>query len=224
MINTADGPANQQDLYEILQVNQSADSLTIERVFRHLAKRFHPDNQETGDPERFGSLVEAFRVLSDPEERANYDARYDRVHTRQWEVLDQESAGDDVEADRRIRLGILSLLYAARRQDVRSPGIGIYELEQMLNCPEHHMQFHVWYLKENGWIQRLENGLFAITVGGVDKLVESELPWRRPGQGLLPKGAETQDEQPQSNGNHDAVSNGSKSGVELEEELAAKEA
>jgi DnaJ domain len=167
------------DYYEILQVNPSADGHTIERVFRHLAKRFHPDNQETGDAERFGVLVEAFRVLSDPAARVDYDARYERVRETQWQVLDQESAGDDVETDRRIRLGILNLLYATRRQDVLHPGLGTYELERTLGCPEHHMQFHIWYLKENGWIQRLDNGQYAITVKGVDNLVRTEIPWRK---------------------------------------------
>jgi curved DNA-binding protein CbpA len=181
------------DYYEILQVNQSADSQTIERVFRLLAKRFHPDNRETGDPERFNLVVEAFRVLSDPEERVNYDARYERLREHQWQVLDQESAGDDVEADRRIRLGILSLLYTTRRQDVHQPGLGTFELERLLGCPEHHMQFHMWYLKENRWIERMDNGKFAITVSGVDKLVETDIPWRQH-QALLPSGSEDSDD------------------------------
>jgi curved DNA-binding protein CbpA len=141
------------DYYEILQVNPRADAQTIERVFRHLAKRFHPDNPETGDPDRFALLLEAFRVLSEPEARLGYDARYERIREKQWQVLDQESAGDDVETDRRIRIGVLSLLYASRRQDVLNPGLGSYELERTLGCPEHHMQFHLWYLKENGWIE-----------------------------------------------------------------------
>lgn len=179
-----------QDYYEILQVNPSADGDTIERVFRHLAKRFHPDNKDTGDADRFNLIVEAFRVLSDPEARVDYDARYERIREQHWQVLDQESAGDDVETDQRIRLGILSLLYATRRQDVLHPGLGTYELERTLGCPEHHMQFHVWYLKENGWIERLENGQYAITVSGVDKLVQSEIPWRKvSGQPLLPGGS-----------------------------------
>jgi curved DNA-binding protein CbpA len=181
------------DYYEILQVNQSADSQTIERVFRLLAKRFHPDNRETGDPDRFNLVVEAFRVLSDPEERVSYDARYERIREHQWQVLDQESAGDDVEADRRIRLGILSLLYTTRRQDVHQPGLGTFELERLLGCPEHHMQFHMWYLKENGWIERMDNGKFAITVSGVDKLVETDIPWRHR-QALLPSGSDDSDD------------------------------
>ena len=177
------------DYYEILQVSPSADSHTIERVFRHLAKRFHPDNTETADPDRFNLVVEAFRVLSDPEARVHYDARHERIREHQWQVLDQQSAGDDVETDRRIRVGILSLLYATRRQDVRAPGLGTYELERTLGCPEHQMQFHIWYLKENAWIQRLDSGKYAITVSGVDKLVETDIPWRESGQRLLPSRA-----------------------------------
>ena len=161
------------DYYEILQVSPSADSHTVERVFRHLAKRFHPDNTETANPEA----------------RVHYDARHERIPEHQWQVLDQQSAGDDVETDRRIRVGILSLLYATRRQDVRAPGLGTYELERTLGCPEHQMQFHIWYLKENAWIQRLDSGKYAITVSGVDKLVETDIPWRESGQRLLPSRA-----------------------------------
>ena len=201
------------DYYEVLQVNPRADGPTIERVFRHLAKRFHPDNQETGDPDRFALLVEGFRVLSDPEARLAYDARYERIREKQWQVLDQESAGDDVETDRRIRLGVLSLLYASRRADVLNPGLGSYELERTLACPEHHMQFHLWYLKENGWIERLDNGKLAITVAGVDKLVQTDVPWRRPGQPLLPSGERgreaERDPQPQArNGAEDVAPKG----------------
>src|ERR1700734_3489023 len=36
------------DHYEILRLSHMADPETIERVYRTLARRFHPDNQETG--------------------------------------------------------------------------------------------------------------------------------------------------------------------------------
>lgn len=159
------------DHYEVLQVSPRADRDTVERVFRHLAKRFHPDNRESGDPERFRRLMEAFRVLSDPEQRAAYDARYERAREARWRIFDQETAVNDVEADRRTRVAILSALYAARRSDVDRPGMGILDLERLLGCPEEHMRFHIWYLKENGLIQRLENGMLAITAAGVDRVL-----------------------------------------------------
>jgi hypothetical protein len=176
------------DYYEVLQVSPAADWDTIERVFRHLAKRFHPDNADTGNADRFALVVEAYRVLSDPEERAAYDARHEAIRQSQWKLLDQDSAGNDVEADRRIRLGILSLLYSERRQDVDRPGLGVYEMERLLGCPEHHMKFHVWYLKANAWIERMDNGQYAITAAGVDKVAESDMPWRK-GPLMLPEGS-----------------------------------
>ena len=67
------------DYYELLQVSPTADIETIHRVYRLLAQRFHPDNQQTGNAGRFRQVSEAYNVLSNPEERA----RYDIVHAEQ---------------------------------------------------------------------------------------------------------------------------------------------
>jgi glycosyltransferase involved in cell wall biosynthesis len=66
------------DYYEILQVSPRADRETIERVFRHLANRYHPDNRESGNAEKFSELVTAHDVLSDAAKRASYDVSYER--------------------------------------------------------------------------------------------------------------------------------------------------
>lgn len=162
------------DYYELLQVSPRADQETIERVFRHLAKRLHPDNPDSGDAERFSELVEAYRTLSIPEQRASYDARYEDARQARWRIFDQRAAGSNLVADERIRTAILSLLYAARRNDNDRPGVGILEIERTLGCPEEHMKFHVWYLKENGWLKREDDGTLAITAAGVDRVTELE--------------------------------------------------
>ena len=41
------------DYYEILRVGPQADEETLERVYRTLAERFHPDNPGTGDRQIF---------------------------------------------------------------------------------------------------------------------------------------------------------------------------
>jgi hypothetical protein len=176
------------DHYEVLQVSPRADHETIQRVFRHLAKRFHPDNTESGDPERFKVVMEAFRVLSQPKLRAKYDAVYEQARETRWRIFDQETSANDVAADRRVRVAALSLLYAARRNDPDRPGIGVVELERLLGCPEEHMKFHLWYLKENGWIQRTESGAFAITATGVDRVLDLGGPGKQ-GVPLLEAGA-----------------------------------
>lgn len=175
------------DHYEVLQVSSRADQDTIQRVFRHLAKRFHPDNPESGDAVRFKQLVESFQLLSDPEQRAKFDVHYTQLHADRWRIFDQETALNDVSADRRIRTALLSILYTACRNDAGKPGVGELDLERMLECPEEHMRFHVWYLKENGWIRRTESGTLAITASGVDLVLERGGP-RRGGVHLLDSG------------------------------------
>jgi curved DNA-binding protein CbpA len=160
------------DHYEVLQVSSRADADTIQRVFRHLAKRYHPDNSESGDAARFKQLMESFQVLSDPALRARFDVAYSERMERTWQVFDQQTAKDDVASDRRMRTALLSVLYTARRNDAERAGMGELELERMLGCPETHLRFHVWYLKENGLIRRTESGALAITATGVDAVLE----------------------------------------------------
>ena len=174
------------DYYETLQVSHRADRETIERVFRYLANRYHPDKGEGGDTAKFTELVEAHMVLSDPEQRAAYDVNYERIRETRWKLFDQ-SPMNDIASDTRVRLAILSILYVARRNSVTDPGVGVMELERFLSLPDVVVQFQTWYLRENGWIERLTTGLWAITASGVDKLFELGGP-ARTGPYLLREG------------------------------------
>ena len=64
------------DYYEIMEISPNANSETIERIFRYLAMRYHPDNQDTGDQARFSEIVDANNTLKDPVKRAQYDIQY----------------------------------------------------------------------------------------------------------------------------------------------------
>ena len=52
------------DYYEILELSAKANAGTVERVFRHLATRYHPDNRETGNRAIFDLVIEAHNVAS----------------------------------------------------------------------------------------------------------------------------------------------------------------
>jgi curved DNA-binding protein len=177
------------DYYEDLQISPNADMDMIERVFRLLAKRYHPDNKQTGDADKFNMLYKAYSILSDPEKRAAYDAKYEEARVAKWKIFEEASQSDGYEEDNRIRLGILSLLYTARRRNSSDPGMGIMELEKYLGCPQEHMEFHIWYLKEKNWIERTDRGGYAITANGVDKVAENDMFLRKdhllPGTGAF---------------------------------------
>lgn len=158
------------DHYETLQLSPSADRETIERVYRLLAKRYHPDNPTSGDAHRFGDVLEAYRVLSDPEARASYDARYEDEREQEWGAFRRSTAADERDEDQRLFGALLSLLYAARRRNPRNAGMAPYHLERLLGTPQEHLEFPLWYLKKRGLVEVQPDGLLAITVDGVDQL------------------------------------------------------
>lgn len=162
------------DYYEVLQVNQKADPETIHRVFRLMAQRFHPDNGETGNAEMFRSIMEAYQVLSDPEKRASYDINLHSERQIRWKIFDQNDAAVGKRAEVSKRRGILDLLYAARMNQPGNPVMTIHELEDYLGCPREHLEFSLWYLKENACIMRSDNGRYHITAKGVDRAEAEE--------------------------------------------------
>ena len=168
MTKTADGFV---DYYDVLQLSPNADQETIDRVYRMLAKRYHPDNHATGNPDKFRGVAEAHRILSSPEQRAAFDVRYDENRSSVLKIIDETSDLDSFAGDQRIFNGILSLLYISRRRDAQKGGMGIVQLERLLGCPAQHLEFHTWYLRQKGWVEYLENGQLAITVNGVDRVI-----------------------------------------------------
>lgn len=67
--------------YRTLQVDSTADEMTIKAAFRRLALRYHPDRaRDARASRRFQEIREAYDVLSDPARRRDYDRLY-RAHT-----------------------------------------------------------------------------------------------------------------------------------------------
>lgn len=166
------------DHYEILEISRNANPGTIDRVFRHLAQLYHPDNPKTGDRHRFDVVLEAYNTLKDPVRRAEYDLSHQRHSDVRWKLAAEASDSRGIERDVDIQNRLLSILYVRRRQDSSDPGIGNAELEMLLGCPMEHLRFHLWYLKEKGWTERTETGKVAISAEGVDR-ANSERPRER---------------------------------------------
>jgi len=156
------------DWYEVLQISRHADQETIHRVYRIMAARFHPDNPKTGNTERFLLMMRAYRVLSDPARRAEYDATYDIARTEPLPVFQLREFVDGVEGERNRRLGILSLLYNSRRRNEARPGVSVLELEQRMSIPREYLTFTLWYLRLKGYVSCEDSCDYAVTPAGVD--------------------------------------------------------
>jgi len=60
--------------YKILGLARTATADEIKKVYRRLARKFHPDvSKETNAEPKFKEVQEAYEVLKDPEKRAAYD-------------------------------------------------------------------------------------------------------------------------------------------------------
>ena len=172
------------DYYKILQVDSKADQEMIERAYRLLAKRYHPDNLETGDVKQFEDLITAYRILSDPKERGAYDDDLQAASAYQDNVFSNPPRSGTAEGETGLYQAILLMLYFVRRRDSDKPGVGLYEIGRLIDLPDKEAAFHIWYLKEKGWIKRVETGEFAITVEGVDEVIKDGLLTKK--NNLLP--------------------------------------
>ena len=67
----------EKNYYDILEVNKNASPEIIEKAYRTLVKKYHPDLQDNNlkaeYEEKIKLINEAFEVLSDSEKRKNYD-------------------------------------------------------------------------------------------------------------------------------------------------------
>lgn len=161
---------NAKNHYEVLELSPNASIESIERMFRFLATKMHPD--AGGDKEQFNELVKAFEVIRNPSTRVAYDAELANQNLQNDHLAEHAAqAGNDV-VDRH---EMLCLFYARRRQGGNQPALGTITIGKMMGIPQEVLDFHLWYFREKGWIKREEDGGFAITAEGVDKVEASEI-------------------------------------------------
>ncbi len=159
------------DYYEVLQISPNAEPDTIHRVYRLLAQRFHPDNQETGDPARFRRITEAYQVLSDPEQRAAFDVHHEEVRQERMRIVtDGARSHTEFEIEQLVRLTVLEALYTQRRANPGNPGIFDLDLEGLTGQSRDHLEFTFWYLISKNLIKRGDSSRLLITAEGVDYL------------------------------------------------------
>ncbi|WP_137119738.1 DnaJ C-terminal domain-containing protein [Segeticoccus rhizosphaerae] len=72
----------EKDFYAILGVSPDVDDKALKKRYRKLAREWHPDSKpgDTAAEKKFKEIGEAYAVLSDPEQRKQYDAIRQMAH------------------------------------------------------------------------------------------------------------------------------------------------
>ena len=174
--------------YEVLGVAPDANEETLRRVFHIVAGRYHPDNKDSGNLDRFLKVKAAFELLCDPIRRKEFDQDLARHNKEPMPVFLSRQFADGVEGEHNRRLGMLCLLYNQRKLNPISPGISVQQLEHLMFMPREHLEFAVWYLKQKRLIQMDDRSSLMVTSDGID-YVEENLPREETVRKLLQPGS-----------------------------------
>jgi curved DNA-binding protein len=161
--------------YDLLQINPRAEIETIERVYRIMAARYHPDNQQTGDADRFRMLTDAYQVLRDPAKRREYDRQFEVNPAGPLPIFLGKEFTDGIDAESKIRIGVLCLLYSKRRANPDYAALSLLDMENIMSFPRERLLFALWYLRAKRFVLQDDRSSFIISAEGVDFL-EGQLP------------------------------------------------
>jgi len=191
------------DYYERMQISPTAELATIQRVYRMLAARYHPDNPETGNTDKFVELQKAYQVLSDQTERTAYDAALSQQSAQPMPVFEMKEFVVGIDAEMNRRLGVLCLLYNRRKSSPEKPGLSILDMEAKMALPREYLEFTIWYLKEKELVRRDEStSEILISAKGID-FAEQNLPSSRIVYKLLKPGSAEEERKPQPQADSD---------------------
>jgi curved DNA-binding protein CbpA len=156
------------DYYDFLQISPKAEAATIQRIYRFLAARLHPDNPETGSGEKFLLLKQAYDTLSDPARRAEYDATYKKQAPQLVPLSTSIDFMDDIDGELNRRLAVLAVLYIHRRKNPYIPEVSLAEVEMRMGFPRDYLHFTLWYLRTKNYLTQNDSSDFTLTAPGVD--------------------------------------------------------
>lgn len=85
-----------KNYYDILQVNKNASPEIIEKAYKILAKKYHPDLQAENEKKQAEEILkeinEAYEILSDLEKKKNYDILLAKEENRHFsEIMENEN-------------------------------------------------------------------------------------------------------------------------------------
>jgi hypothetical protein len=159
--------AAEPDHHALLRAGVAGDAEGLDRLYRALAFRYHPDNRETGNVEIFLRIREAYRILS-PSQR----------HRENLEIakpLKKIGLQAELRELNNKRHAVLGLLCQRRISDYRNAFVSPVELESLTGIGADEVGFILWYLREKGAVTLSENS-YTISAVGIDILESAHQP------------------------------------------------
>lgn len=154
-------PAAEPDHHELLRAGVTGDAERLDRVYRALAFRYHPDNGDSGDSEIFLRISETYRILSVSKPRQEREiAKHEETdwQTRLRRLKDKRAA-------------VLGLLCQRRVSDYRNAYVSRGEMESLTGMAPDEIGFVLWYLREKGAVTGSDSSPdYSISAAGVDIL------------------------------------------------------
>lgn len=131
-----------KNYYEILEVDRKASKEIIEKAYKTLAKKYHPDvqeqNQKVKAEEKMKLINEAYSVLSNEEQRYEYDQQLEE-NTISAEKY-QELVNENIELKRKIQNNTTNKI-----QNQNQPNINysqVYNNSQTYSQPEYNTKIN----------------------------------------------------------------------------------
>ena len=158
----------QPDLYDLLEVARSANDDELKKAYRKQALRFHPD-RNPGDKEaerRFKEVTYAYKVLSDPMKRVQYD-RFGRVFS-DGRSQGPFGAGDEVDLGEVLGQAFKDLFGGRKRRNRRDPRDLRYTITITLEEAHLGVDREVTFTRADGSGATLEERLRVKVPPGVD--------------------------------------------------------
>jgi hypothetical protein len=162
-------PGAEPDHHILLRAGVAGDAEGLDRLYRSLAFRYHPDNRETGNSEIFLRIKEAYRILS-----PSQAYRSDLGTAKPAKTIGAQMGLRELK-DKRV--AVLELLFQKRVNDYRNAFVSPVELQSHTGMEADEVGFILWYLREKGAVTLSDNSPdHMITAAGVDILESAQSP------------------------------------------------
>ena len=149
-------------LYEILEVSENASSEVIDKAYKVLAKKYHPDLQNSGDrsaaEEKMKQLNEAYNVLSDDIKRKEYDQML-KSEREEAELKKEEDIKKSIYVNRDLNKTANTDANKDINKDVNN-AINNENVEEKLNENYYNYLRSLGYTIKEGWTWQRVKSLF----------------------------------------------------------------